>query len=61
MLRLLSQQIDYCTDEWTPHAQPSQDSFVFQKNLITYRPDKRVPFDPVPEQLGAWILGSDIR
>jgi hypothetical protein len=59
--RLLSQQIDYLPDEWTPDAQPSQDSLVFQKNVITHQPDKRVPFDPVPEQLGAWILGSDLR
>jgi hypothetical protein len=60
-LRLLSQQIDYLPDEWTPDAQPSQDSFVFQKNLIAYQPDKSIPFDPVPEQIGAWILGSDLR
>jgi hypothetical protein len=58
--RLLSQQIDYLPDEWTPDAQPFQDSFVFQKNLIGHQPDKRIPFDPVPEQIGAWILGSDL-
>jgi len=58
--RLLSQQIDYLTEEWTPDAQPSQDSFVFQKNLIAHQPDKRIPFDPVPKQFGAWILGSDL-
>ncbi len=57
----LSQQIDYLPDQWTPDAQPSQDSLVFQKNLITHQPDKRIPFDPVPEQIGAWILGSDLR
>jgi len=34
--RLLSQQIDYLPDEWTPDAQPLQDSFVFQKNLIAH-------------------------
>jgi len=59
--RLLSQQIDYLPDERTPDAQPSQDSFVFQKNLIAHQPDKRIPFDPVPEQIGAGILGSDLR
>ena len=59
-LRLLSQQVDYLPDEWTPDAQPCQDSFVFQKNLIAHQPDKRIPFDPVPEQIGAWILGSDL-
>jgi len=32
--RLLSQQIDYLPDEWTPDAQLPQDSLVFQKNLI---------------------------
>ena len=25
------------------------------------RPDKRVRLDPVPKQLGAWILGNDRR
>jgi hypothetical protein len=63
--RLLSQQIDYLpplvADEWTPDAQPPQDSFVFQKNLMVHQPDKRIPFDPVPEQIGAWIPGSDLR
>ena len=59
--RLLSQQIDYLPNEWTPDAQPSQDSFVFEKNLIAHQPDKRILFDPVPEQMGAWILGSDLR
>jgi len=59
--RLLSQQINYLPDEWTPDTQLCQDAFVFQKNLITHQPDKRVPFDPVPEQLGAWILGRDLR
>jgi hypothetical protein len=58
--RLLSQQIDYLPDEWPPDAKLSQDSFVFQKNLIAHQPDKRIPFDPVPEQIGAWILGSDL-
>ena len=46
--RLLSQQIDYPSDEWTPDAQPCQDPFVFQKNLIVYQPDKRISLDPVP-------------
>ncbi len=59
--RLLSQQIDYLTEEWTPDAQPSQDSFVFQKNLIAHQPDKPIRCDPVPEQIGAWVLGSDLR
>jgi len=59
--RLLSQQIDYLPDECTPDAQPSQDSFVFQKNLVAHQPDKRIPVDPVPEQIGAWILGSGLR
>ena len=58
--RLLSQQIDYLPDEWTPDAQPFQYSFVFQKNLIAHQPDKPIPFDPVPKQIGAWILGSDL-
>jgi hypothetical protein len=34
VFRLFAQEIDYPSDEWTPDAQPSQDSFVFQKNLI---------------------------
>jgi hypothetical protein len=59
--RFLSQQIDYLPDEWTPYAQPSQDSFIFQKNLIAHEPDKRIPFDPVPEQFGAWIPESDLQ
>jgi hypothetical protein len=59
--RLLSQQIDYLPDEWTPDAQPFQDSFVFQENLTAHQPDKLIPFDPVPEQIGAWIPGSDLR
>lgn len=58
--RLLSQQIDDLPNEWTPDAQPSQDSFVFQKNLIAHQPDKSVSFDPIPEQIGARILGSDL-
>ena len=41
--RILSQQIDYLPDEWTPDAQPSQDLFVFQKNLTAHQPDKRTP------------------
>jgi hypothetical protein len=57
----LSQQIDYLPDEWTPDAQPCQDSFVFQKNLVTHQPDKRVPFNPVPEQFSNWVLGRDLR
>jgi hypothetical protein len=61
MFRLLSQQIDYLSDEWTPDAQPFQDPFVFQENLIAHQPGKRIPFDPVPEQIGAWIPGSDLR
>lgn len=61
MFRLLSQQIDYLPDEWTPNAQLSQDTFVFQKNLIADQPDKHIPFNPVPEQLGAWIPGSDLQ
>jgi hypothetical protein len=28
---------------------------------MAYQPDKRIPFDPVPEQVGTWILGSDLR
>jgi hypothetical protein len=36
MFRLFAQEIDYLPDEWAPDAQPSQDSFVFQKNLITH-------------------------
>ena len=59
--RLLSQQIDYLPDEWTPDAQLSQHPFVFQKNLIAHQPDKRIPFNPVPEQTGARIPGSDFR
>jgi hypothetical protein len=59
--RLLSQQIDYLPDEWAPDAKLSQDSFIFQKNFIAHQPGKRIPFDPVPEQIGAWILGSDLR
>lgn len=59
--RLLSQQIDYLPGEWTPDAKPSQDSFIFQKNFIAHQPDKHIPFDPVPEQTGAWILGSNLR
>ena len=59
--RILSQQIDYLPDKWTPDAQLSQDLFVFQKNLIAHQPDKRIRCDPVPEQIGAWILGSDLR
>jgi hypothetical protein len=47
--RLLPQQIDYLSDEWTPDTQPFQDSLVLQKNLIAHQPDKRIPFDPVPE------------
>jgi hypothetical protein len=59
--RLLSQKIDDLPDECTPDAQPSQDSLVFHKNLVAHQPDKCILFDPVPEQVGAWILGSDLR
>ena len=59
--RLLSQQIDYLPDEWPPDTQSSQDSFVFKKDFIAQQPEKRIPFDPVPEQFGAWILGNDLR
>ena len=59
--RLLSQQIDYPPDEWPPDTQPSQDSFVFKENLIVHQPEKRILFDPVPEQTGARILRSDLR
>lgn len=51
--RLLSQKIYYLSDKWTPDAQPAQDAFVFQKNLLAYQPDKRILLDPVPEELGA--------
>jgi hypothetical protein len=36
MFRLFTQEIDYLTDDWTTDSQPPQDSFVFQKNLITH-------------------------
>ena len=61
MFRLFAQEIDYLPDEWTTDAQPCQDSLVFKKDLIAHQPDKRIPFNPVPEQLGAWILGSDLK
>jgi hypothetical protein len=31
MFRLFAQEIGYLPDEWTPDAQPSQDSFVFRR------------------------------
>jgi len=58
-IRPRSQQIDYLPDEWTQDAQPSQDSLVFQKNLIAAR--QTYPLRSSPEQIGAWILGSDLR
>jgi hypothetical protein len=61
MFRLFAQEIDYFTDDWTTDAQPPQDSFVFKKDFIAHQPDKRIPFDPIPEQFGAWILRSDLR
>ena len=61
MVCLFAQEIDYFTDDWTTDAQPPQDSFVFQEYFIAHQPDKRIPFDPIPEQFGAWILGSDLQ
>jgi hypothetical protein len=61
MFRLFAQEIDYVTDDWTTDTQPPQDSFVLKKHFIVHQPDKRIPFDPIPEQFGAWILQSGLQ
>src|SRR5579872_4611130 len=40
---------------------PSQDSVVFQQNLVIHQPHKRIAFDPIPEQFRASVLGRDFR
>ena len=38
-----------------------RDPLVFKQNLVAHQPDKRIPFDPIPEQFGAWILWRDLQ
>ncbi len=61
MFCLFAQQIDYFTDNRTADAQPRQDLFVFNNDLVAHQPDKRVPFDPAPEKVRAWILRRDFQ
>lgn len=61
MFRLFAQEIDYLADYRTTNSQARQNLLVFKQDFIAYQPDKCVLFNPVPEQFGAWILGSNLK
>jgi len=61
MLRLFTYEIDHLADDRATDAETCQNMLVFKQDFVAYEPNKCIPFNPVPEQLGAWILGTNLQ